>query len=131
MTRKSAMTRNIRRFTLMLSLAACGNAYAVNSYIEANVTHLLYDSTFAGYCLARINVSVSNGGNQTLNCPDSDNLVSFSCDGTVYAKAVGAQMYGQAQLAFVTGKQIGMFVYDDPDKKIDGWCTAGRVDVLP
>ena len=66
-----------------------------------------------------------------LNCPTGDSFVSFEClnkSGQV-SKNTAVQMFQTAQLALVTGKKV-QFVLDD-EVKLDGWCLARRVDLIP
>ena len=45
------------------------------------------------------------------------------------SKNTAVQMFQMAQLALVTGKKIQLVL--DDEVKLDGWCLARRVDLIP
>ncbi len=61
-----------------------------------------------------------------LNCPN--NWVTFSCIGTHTTKANAMRLFDSAQLAFVTGRRVAVWV--DDVRKHSGFCFASRLDVL-
>ena len=66
-----------------------------------------------------------------LNCPTIDSFVSFDCLNTSgqVSKSTAVQMFQMAQLALVTGKKVQLVI--DDAVKLDGWCLARRIDLLP
>lgn len=63
---------------------------------------------------------------ENLNCPDGK-WVSLSCAGEYASKADAMRMLDSAQLAFVTGRNVQIYV--DDMRKHDTWCFAYRIDV--
>ena len=73
---------------------------------------------------AALAVSPSDSG---LNCPVGK-WVTFSCTGELTSKSSAMRLYDSAQLAFVTGRTVRIWV--DDTKKHNGYCFASRIDVL-
>ena len=97
---------------------------AVEKVSGATVTKLLQDSVNYGGCMARLSKDLVDEG---LNCTN-DPMVTFDCLGTLGgAKSVGNTMFSSAQLAFVAGVSVDVFV--DDARKINGFCYAKRIDL--
>ena len=90
---------------------------------EVRRTLAVADENFGG-CMVMLSVSPSEEG---LNCP-TGNWVTFSCTGTYTSKSNALRMYDSAQLAFVTGRRVVVWV--DDTKKHNGHCFASRIDVV-
>ena len=54
--------------------------------------------------------------------------VTFSCTGEPTSKSSAMRLYDSAQLAFVRGRTVRIWV--DDTKKHNGYCFASRIDVL-
>lgn len=78
-----------------------------------------------GGCMAMLATSPSTKG---LDCPTS-RWVTFSCTGVHTDKAAAMRIYDAAQLAFVTGRKVRVWV--DDSRKHGPHCFASRIDVLP
>lgn len=111
----------------VLSASILGPAVSWSEVVKikgATVTKLLQDSANYGGCMARLSINLVNEG---LNCPN-DPMVTFDCLGTLGgAKSLGTTMFSSAQLAFVSGSTVDVFVNDS--KKINGFCYAKRIDI--
>ena len=100
---------------------------------EVTIGATLQEHNNYGGCMVRIDPAPSDAmlDGSFLNCPTGDSFVSFDClnkSGQV-SKNTAVQMFQTAQLALVTGKKV-QFVLDD-EVKLDGWCLARRVDLIP
>ena len=100
-------------------------AQAATEEIVAEVRRTLTvaDDRFGG-CMVALSVSPSEEG---LDCPTSK-WVTFSCTGTHTSKSNALRMYDSAQLAFVTGREVRVWV--DDTKKHNGHCFVSRIDVM-
>ena len=98
---------------------------AATEEIEGEVRRTLTvaDERFGG-CMVALSVSPSEEG---LDCPTSK-WVTFSCTGTHTSKSNALRMYDSAQLAFVTGRTVRVWV--DDTKKHNGHCFVNRIDVV-
>ena len=98
---------------------------AVQSF-EATVTRTLSaaDGNFGG-CMVALSEAPSDHG---LNCPADKQWVTFSCSGTHASKASAMRMLDSAQLAFVTGRPVRVWV--DDSRTHNGFCFVTRIDVL-
>ena len=98
---------------------------AVQSF-EATVTRTLSaaDGNFGG-CMVALSEAPSDHG---LNCPADRHWVTFSCSGTHASKAGAMRMLDSAQLAFVTGRPVRVWV--DDSRTHNGFCFVTRIDVL-
>ena len=116
--------------TLMVGAAALLLAPAWSSAavkpVVANVTQTLVaaGSTWGG-CMARLSESPAEEG---LDCPAGGNWVTFSCTGEYTSKTAAFQMFDSAQLAFVAGHPVKVFV--DDQRRHNGYCFVSRLDVL-
>lgn len=90
---------------------------------EVRRTLTVADDRFGG-CMVALSVSPSEEG---LDCPTSK-WVTFSCTGTHTSKSNALRMYDSAQLAFVTGREVRVWV--DDTKKHNGHCFVSRIDVM-
>lgn len=99
-------------------------AQATTAEVETEVRRTLTvaDDRFGG-CMVLLNTSLSGEG---LDC--QSNWVTFSCSGTHTSKSSALRMYDSAQLAFVTGRTVKVWV--DDTKKHNNHCFASRIDVL-
>ena len=100
---------------------------------EVTVGAALQEHNNYGGCMVRIDPTPSDAmlDGSFLNCPAGDSFVSFDClnkSGQV-SKNTAVQMFQTAQLALVTGKKIQLVI--DDEVKLDGWCLARRVDLIP
>ena len=100
---------------------------------EVTIGATLQEHNNYGGCMVRIDPAPSDAmlDGSFLNCPTGDSFVSFDClnkSGQV-SKNTAVQMFQTAQLALVTGKKV-QFILDD-EVKLDGWCLARRVDLIP
>ena len=77
-----------------------------------------------GGCAAGLSASLADAGFSRCN----DNWVTFSCVGEHATKSSAMRMLDVAQLAFVTGKRVS--VYIDESKTHNGFCFVSRIDVL-
>ena len=90
---------------------------------EVRRTLTVADERWGG-CMVILSVSPSEEG---LDCPETG-WVTFSCTGTHTSKSNALRMYDSAQLAFVTGRTVRVWV--DDTKKHNGYCFASRIDVV-
>ncbi len=106
------------------ALLAAAPASALTAEVAAEVRRTLTvaDERFGG-CMAALSVAPSEEG---LDC--QSRWVTFSCTGVHASKSSAARMFDSAQLAFVTGRTVRVWV--DDEKKHNGHCFAERVDVV-
>ena len=100
---------------------------ATTASFEASVVRTLATASeqFGG-CMVRLDRSPREEG---LDCPE-DPWVTFSCSGThASSKAAAMRMLDSAQLAFVTGRKVRVWV--DDARTHNGFCFVSRIDVLP
>lgn len=109
----------------VLTLPLTPSTAAVQSF-EATVTRTLSaaDGNFGG-CMVALSETPSDHG---LNCPVDKNWVTFSCSGAHASKASAMRMLDAAQLAFVTGRSVRVWV--DDSRTHNGFCFVTRIDVL-
>lgn len=109
----------------ILAVPLAPSTAAVRSF-EATVTRTLSaaDDNFGG-CMAALSEAPSDHG---LNCPADKHWVTFSCSGTHAGKASAMRMLDSAQLAFVTGRPVRVWV--DDSRTHNGFCFVTRIDVL-
>ena len=124
------MTTAIRRagkslLALALVTTPMPLTQATTVSIEARITRTLAAADGFGGCMAALDVSPSDSG---LNCPVGGRWVTFSCTGEHAAKADALRMFDSAQLAFVTGRRVRVWV--DDTRKHNGHCFVSRIDVL-
>ena len=124
------MTTTIRRasrFVLVVALVTTPMplTQATTVSIEARITRTLAAAEAFGGCMAALDVSPSDSG---LNCPVGGKWVTFSCTGEHAAKADALRMFDSAQLAFITGRRVRVWV--DDTRKHNGHCFVSRIDVL-
>ena len=108
--------------TMSVSLTLPSHAATESVAAEVKRTLTVADEKFGG-CMVQLSVSPSEKG---LDC--STKWVTFSCTGTYTSKSSALRMYDSAQLAFVTGREVQVWV--DDTKKHNGHCFANRIDVL-
>ena len=96
--------------------------------IETTVVGTLQDATLFGGCMARLSTNVEALG---MAC-GADPLVSFDCLGKIGSKNAGNGNFSAAQLAYVTGNKLNIYVDDSDAKKnlLNGFCYSGRIDLL-
>lgn len=99
---------------------------ATTENFEARITRTLAaaDGSFGG-CMVALDVMPSDHG---LACPVDSNWVTFSCTGEHATTSDASRMYDSAQLAFVTGRRVRVWV--DDTRKHNGHCFVSRIDVL-
>ena len=124
----NATVRRTGSYMLALALmtAPLPLSQATTVSIETGVTRTMAsaDGRFGG-CMAALEVAPSESG---LECPVGSKWVTFSCTGEHATKADGLRMFDAAQLAFVTGRRVRVWV--DDTRKHNGHCFASRIDVL-
>ena len=115
---------------LLVALPMSAPGVAATAFIDANVIRTLTTSqthadgrVMFGGCMVELDVSPST----KLDCPDG-NWVTLSCSGRYAARSDAMRMLDSAQLAFVSGRRVR--VYLDDERTDDGWCFAYRVDVI-
>ena len=104
--------------SLMLTVATLATEAEFNTEID----RLMTDSSNFGGCAARITGSVAANG---LAC--SGPWISFSCTGDFNSKSDGTNKFAQAQLAWVTDKQVRVRL--DDSKRHNGYCFARNIIV--
>jgi hypothetical protein len=98
---------------------------ATTESIETRITRTLAAADAFGGCMAALDVPPSDSG---LNCPVGGRWVTFSCTGVHATKADALRMFDSAQLAFITGRRVRVWV--DDTRKHKGHCFVSRIDVL-
>ena len=130
--RQTKYTLNV--LTAAIAMASTPFALATQALTqEVTIGATLQEHNNYGGCMVRIDPAPSDAmlDGSFLNCPTGDTFVSFDClnkSGQV-SKNTAVQMFQTAQLALVTGKKV-QFILDD-EVKLDGWCLARRVDLIP
>lgn len=121
-----AMRRAVALLALGFSTLSLAPASAAVASFQATVTRTLAtaDDSFGG-CMVALSVSPSDEG---LMCPVDRRWVTLSCSGTHTTKANALRMMDSAQLAFVTGRPVQVWVNDA--KKHNDYCFVERIDVL-
>lgn len=121
-----AMRRAVALLVLGFSTLSMAPASAAVASFQATVTRTLAtaDDSFGG-CMVALSVSPSDEG---LMCPVDRRWVTLSCSGTHTTKANALRMMDSAQLAFVTGRPVQVWVNDA--KKHNDYCFVERIDVL-
>ena len=119
---------NIKSFVAALGLAFCsmGTTAAPGFVIETTIVGTLQDTNLFGGCMARLSTDVEAQG---ITC-GTDPLVSFDCLGRVGSKSAGSTNFSGAQLAYVTGNKVNIYVDDTKKALLDGFCYSGRIDLL-
>ncbi len=109
---------------LSLSVLLTVPAQATTAQVVGEVRRTLTvaDERFGG-CMVALSVSPSE---MSLNCPTTK-WVTFSCTGTHTSKSNALRMYDSAQLAFVTGRTVRVWV--DDTRTHNGHCFVSRIDV--
>lgn len=122
---------NLRReacvlLALSISILPLASASAAVASFQATVTRTLAtaDGNFGG-CMVALSISPSDEG---LMCPVDRRWVTFSCNGTHTTKGNALRMMDSAQLAFVTGWPVQVWVNDA--KKHNDYCFVERINVL-
>ena len=120
------MGRSVRFATAALAMSVLLTipAMAATESFEAEVrkTLTVADDRWGG-CMVALSVSPADEG---LDCPATA-WVTFSCSGEHASKSNALRMYDSAQLAFVTGRTVKVWV--DDSKKHNGYCFVYRIDV--
>ena len=120
------MGRRIVVGTLALLLAMPLTASATTLQFNATVKRTLAaEETSFGGCMVFLSVSPATEG---LNCNPGGNWVTFDCAGDYLGKASALRMFDSAQLAFMTGRTVRVWV--DDTRKHNGWCLVERIDVF-
>lgn len=108
------------------ALGSLGVTAAPGFVIETTVIGTLQDATLFGGCMARLSTDLEALG---IAC-GADPLVSFDCLGKVASKSAGNTNFSGAQLAYVTGNKINIYVDDTKKALLNGFCYSGRIDML-
>lgn len=111
---------------LGFTLGSLGVTAAPGFVIETTVVGTLQDATLFGGCMARLSTDLEAQG---IAC-GADPLVSFDCLGKVASKSAGTTNFSGAQLAYVTGNKINIYVDDTKKALLNGFCYSGRIDML-
>lgn len=124
------MTTTIRRagrcvVALALVATPMPLTQATTVSFEARITRTLSAAEGFGGCMAALDVSPSDSG---LDCPVGGKWVTFSCTGDHTSKLDALRSFDSAQLAFVTGRRVRVWV--DDTRKHNGHCFVSRIDVL-
>lgn len=121
-----AMRRAVAPLALGFSILSLAPAGAAVASFQATVTRTLAtaDDSFGG-CMVALSVSPSDEG---LMCPVDRRWVTLSCSGTHTTKANALRMMDSAQLAFVTGRPVQVWVNDA--KEHNDYCFVERIDAL-
>ena len=116
---------------LLVALPMSAPGVAATAFVDANVVRTLTTSqtdangnVMFGGCMVELDVSPST----KLNCRTDGSWVTLSCSGSYAARSDAMRMLDSAQLAFVSGRRVRVYV--DDTKKLNGWCFAYRVDVI-
>lgn len=109
-----------------LTIYSLGVAAAPGFVIETTVIGTLQDASLFGGCMARLSTDLEAQG---IAC-GTDPLVSFDCLGKVASKSAGNTNFSGAQLAYVTGNKINIYVDDTKKALLNGFCYSGRIDML-
>ena len=111
---------------VLASVLLAASAHGTTMRITGEVSRLLAtEDTKWGGCMVSLNVSPMDSG---LDCP-THLWVTLSCTGEHTSRSAALRMYDLAQMAFVTGNRIHIWV--DDTRKHNGACFASRIDVLP
>lgn len=121
-----AMRQVVALLALGCSTLSLAPARAAVASFQATVTRTLAtaDDSFGG-CMVALSVSPSDEG---LLCPVDRRWVTLSCSGAHTTKGNALRMLDSAQLAFVTGRSVQVWVNDE--KTHNGYCFVERIDVL-
>lgn len=94
-------------------------------FLTTKVKALVTDASRFGGCIAYLEDSLSAG-----ECQQNPRYVSFDCLGTsgVVTKSTAQNMYGVAQLAYVTGNDV--YVGALSTVVLNGVCLASRINAL-
>ena len=119
---------NLKSFVAALGLDLCsvGAATAPAFVIETTIIGTLQDTSLFGGCMARLSTDVEAQG---ITC-GADPLVSFDCLGKVGSKSAGNTNFSGAQLAYVTGNKINIYVDDTKKALLEWFCYSSRIDLL-
>lgn len=119
--------RRAARFVLAVALVTTPMplTQATTVSIDARITRTLASAEAFGGCMAALDVSPSDSG---LNCPVGGKWVTFSCTGEHASKSDALRMFDSAQLAFITGRRVRVWV--DDTRKHNSHCFVSRIDVL-
>ena len=109
-----------------LSIFSLGATGAPGFVIETTVIGTLQDANLFGGCMARLSTDLEAQG---IAC-GADPLVSFDCLGKVASKSAGNTNFSGAQLAYVTGNKVNIYVDDTKKALLDGFCYSNRIDLL-
>ena len=118
----------LKAMSLGLGVILSIDAAAAGFVIETTVVGTLQSSDMFGGCMARLGTNLQAAG---FDCT-ADPLVSFDCSGKIGSKSAGSTNFSGAQLAYVTGNKINIYVDDTVAKKnaMDGFCYSNRIDLL-
>ena len=125
MTKTNLLKCSVIALFLAHPLAAPALATTANftTTVQRTLVTTENDGARFGGCMVQLANSPTEHG---LDC-NSGKWVSLSCSGTHTSKANAMRLLDSAQLAFVTGRNVQVYV--DDSRKHDGWCFAYRVDV--
>lgn len=125
------MNTNLLKFLAVATVAAL----PLTGTMAVTASHLTYvkrTMVGAGDAFGGCMVQLVDALPSELDCPD-DPWVTFSCIGEHATKSEAMRMLDSAQMAFVTGRPVRVFI-DDQRKHGDSqnqFCFVHRIDVLP
>lgn len=111
----------MKYLTTLVTLLVAVKAHADTGFVDAKVLRLLTGGPLYGECMIYLDADLAAAG---INC--GGNWVSLACDGRYGPKSIENQKYSAAQLAYVTGGDVRVWL--DDSKKPDGVCYSFRVD---
>lgn len=111
----------MKYLTIFFAFLVTAKASAATGYVDAKVLRLLTGGDLYGECMIYLDTNLAGAG---INC--GGNWVSLACDGRYEPKSIENQKYSAAQLAYVTGGDVRVWL--DDTKKPDGVCYSFRVD---
>ena len=108
------------------ALAETGNFEATVERTLVTTTEDAQGNVEFGGCMAQMSFAAgAPRPSGSLNCRDG--WVTFSCSGNHTSKSNAMRLLDSAQLAFVTGRKVQVYV--DDARKHNNWCFAYRIDV--
>ena len=117
--------KRVVAFAVLVCIGAMPGSLRAEEFLTTKVKALVTDGSRFGGCIAYLEHSLS-----APECQENARYVSFDCLGTsgVLAKATAQNMYGVAQLAYVTGNDV--YVGALSTVVLNGVCLASRINAL-
>lgn len=136
MDQGNKVTRVAAIISAVMLLGISQNSLALsvsNSGISATLQTSQLDpegNTQYGGCMARLIANSYFPTTDYNNLPcgvTGDTLVTFDCAGLIGTKSAGSANFEAAQLAFVSGKSVGVNI---TASTLNGFCYVDRIDVF-